>query len=161
MVCRGLSPPSPGLSHVVTLPRLSTRRWEAGDPLPNSGAQPGAPSPEEDLANFQVLARILPVMLTFIPYWMVYFQVRCGVGSALSRDHRWWWVRPGPEPVEPPSRCLSDAVDVLPAGFAPPHPQHLPTQPGPCQHPPGLYGEGWSRQLCGPDGWEPGRSMKC
>ncbi|KAM9606093.1 solute carrier family 15 member 3 isoform 3-T3 [Morphnus guianensis] len=56
--------------------RLSTRRWEAGDPLPNSGAQPGAPSPEEDLANFQVLARILPAMLTFIPYWMVYFQMQ-------------------------------------------------------------------------------------
>uniref|UniRef100_A0A663EY35 Solute carrier family 15 member 3 n=1 Tax=Aquila chrysaetos chrysaetos TaxID=223781 RepID=A0A663EY35_AQUCH len=53
-----------------------THRWEAGDPLPNSGAQPGAPSPEEDLANFQALARILPVMLTFIPYWMVYFQMQ-------------------------------------------------------------------------------------
>ncbi|KAM6133346.1 LOW QUALITY PROTEIN: solute carrier family 15 member 3 [Phoenicopterus ruber ruber] len=56
--------------------RLSARRWEAGDPLPNSETQPGAPSPEEDLANFQVLARILPVMLTFIPYWMVYFQMQ-------------------------------------------------------------------------------------
>ncbi|KAK4822790.1 hypothetical protein QYF61_019981 [Mycteria americana] len=56
--------------------RLSARRWEAGDPLPHSGAQPGAPSPQEDLANFQVLARILPVMLTFIPYWMVYFQMQ-------------------------------------------------------------------------------------
>ncbi|XP_010562656.1 PREDICTED: solute carrier family 15 member 3 [Haliaeetus leucocephalus] len=56
--------------------RLSTRRWEAGDPLPNSRAQPGAPSPEEDLANFRVLVRILPVMLTFIPYWMVYFQMQ-------------------------------------------------------------------------------------
>ncbi|KAK1205739.1 S15A3 protein, partial [Pygoscelis papua] len=54
----------------------SARRWEAGDPLPNGGAQPGAPSLEEDLANFQVLARILPVMLTFIPYWMVYFQMQ-------------------------------------------------------------------------------------
>ncbi|NWH53916.1 S15A3 protein, partial [Fregata magnificens] len=56
--------------------RLSAHRWEAGDPLPESGAQPGAPLPEEDLANFQVLARILPVMLTFIPYWMVYFQMQ-------------------------------------------------------------------------------------
>ncbi|XP_059682073.1 solute carrier family 15 member 3 [Gavia stellata] len=55
---------------------LSARQWEPGDPLPNSGAQPGAPSPEEDLANFQVLARILPVMLPFIPYWMVYFQMQ-------------------------------------------------------------------------------------
>ncbi|KAF1443607.1 Solute carrier family 15 member 3, partial [Spheniscus demersus] len=56
--------------------RLSARRREAGDPLLNGGAQPGAPSLEEDLANFQVLARILPVMLTFIPYWMVYFQMQ-------------------------------------------------------------------------------------
>ncbi|NWH26722.1 S15A3 protein, partial [Grus americana] len=71
-----LSPPSPGISHAVPLPRLSARRWDARDPLPNSGAQPGAPSPEEDLANFQVLAWILPVMLTFIPYWMVYFQMQ-------------------------------------------------------------------------------------
>uniref|UniRef100_A0A8C3JM66 Solute carrier family 15 member 3 n=1 Tax=Calidris pygmaea TaxID=425635 RepID=A0A8C3JM66_9CHAR len=53
-----------------------TSRWDPGDPVPTSGAQPGAPSPEEDLANFQVLARILPVMLTFIPYWMVYFQMQ-------------------------------------------------------------------------------------
>ncbi|XP_075568388.1 solute carrier family 15 member 3 [Pelecanus crispus] len=56
--------------------RLSAHQWEAGDPLPNSRPQPGAPSPEEDRANFQVLARILPVMLTFIPYWMVYFQMQ-------------------------------------------------------------------------------------
>ncbi|KAM6392663.1 solute carrier family 15 member 3 [Pluvialis apricaria] len=56
--------------------RASAHPWEDGDPLPNSRAQPGAPSPEEDLANFQVLARILPVMLTFIPYWMVYFQMQ-------------------------------------------------------------------------------------
>ncbi|KGL86322.1 Solute carrier family 15 member 3, partial [Charadrius vociferus] len=56
--------------------RMSAHPWEAEDPLPNSGAQPGAPSPEEDLANFKVLARILPVMLTFIPYWMVYFQMQ-------------------------------------------------------------------------------------
>uniref|UniRef100_A0A663LZ33 Solute carrier family 15 member 3 n=1 Tax=Athene cunicularia TaxID=194338 RepID=A0A663LZ33_ATHCN len=39
-------------------------------------AQPGAPSPEEDRANFQVLARILPVMLAFIPHWIVYFQMQ-------------------------------------------------------------------------------------
>ncbi|NWI67947.1 S15A3 protein, partial [Todus mexicanus] len=56
--------------------RPRTRRWEAGDPLPNSRAQPGAPSPEQDLANFQVLSRILPVMLTFIPYRMVYSQMQ-------------------------------------------------------------------------------------
>ncbi|XP_014804243.1 PREDICTED: solute carrier family 15 member 3 [Calidris pugnax] len=53
-----------------------TSQWDPGDPVPTSGVQPGAPSPEEDLANFQVLARILPVMLTFIPYWMVYFQMQ-------------------------------------------------------------------------------------
>ncbi|NXN31108.1 S15A3 protein, partial [Nycticryphes semicollaris] len=51
-------------------------RWHPGDRVLTSGAQPGAPSPEEDLANFQVLVRILPVMLTFIPYWMVYFQMQ-------------------------------------------------------------------------------------
>ncbi|KFZ54323.1 Solute carrier family 15 member 3, partial [Antrostomus carolinensis] len=56
--------------------RDSTHWWEAEDPLLNSRSQPGAPSPEEDLANFQVLARILPVMLTFIPQWMVYFQMQ-------------------------------------------------------------------------------------
>ncbi|NXQ88723.1 S15A3 protein, partial [Nyctibius grandis] len=55
-----------------TRARLCGHRWEAEDPLPTSGA----PSPEEDLANFQVLARTLPVMLTFIPYWMVYFQMQ-------------------------------------------------------------------------------------
>ncbi|KAM6074310.1 solute carrier family 15 member 3 isoform 2-T2 [Chlamydotis macqueenii] len=53
---------------------LGLRRWEAEEP--NGRAQPGAPSPEEDLANFQALVRILPVMLTFIPYWMVYFQMQ-------------------------------------------------------------------------------------
>ncbi|KFO79610.1 Solute carrier family 15 member 3, partial [Cuculus canorus] len=56
-----------------TRERLGAHWW---DLPPNRGAQPGAPSPEEDLANFQVLARILPVMLTFIPYWMVYFQMQ-------------------------------------------------------------------------------------
>ncbi|XP_064309421.1 solute carrier family 15 member 3 isoform X1 [Phalacrocorax carbo] len=59
-----------------TWPRLSDHRWEPGDPLPNSSPQPGAPTLKEDLTNFQVLARILPVMLTFIPYWMVYFQMQ-------------------------------------------------------------------------------------
>ncbi|NWY56511.1 S15A3 protein, partial [Chionis minor] len=56
--------------------RLRARRWEDRDLFSNCGPQPGAPSPEEDLANFQVLARILPVMLTLIPYWMVYFQMQ-------------------------------------------------------------------------------------
>ncbi|XP_067397573.1 solute carrier family 15 member 3 [Emydura macquarii macquarii] len=46
------------------------------DPLLDGKSQPRAPSPEEDLANFQVMAKILPVLLTFIPYWMVYFQMQ-------------------------------------------------------------------------------------
>ncbi|XP_058435566.1 solute carrier family 15 member 3 isoform X3 [Marmota monax] len=37
--------------------------------------QPG-PSHEEDIANFQVLMKILPVMVTLVPYWMVYFQMQ-------------------------------------------------------------------------------------
>ncbi|XP_020831722.1 solute carrier family 15 member 3 isoform X2 [Phascolarctos cinereus] len=31
-------------------------------------------SHHEDVTNFRVLVRILPVMLTLVPYWMVYFQ---------------------------------------------------------------------------------------
>ncbi|XP_039389424.1 solute carrier family 15 member 3 isoform X2 [Mauremys reevesii] len=46
------------------------------DLLPDGKSQPRIPSPEEDLANFQVMAKILPVLLTFIPYWMVYFQMQ-------------------------------------------------------------------------------------
>ncbi|XP_004646822.1 solute carrier family 15 member 3 [Octodon degus] len=34
------------------------------------------PSPQEDVANFQVLVKILPVMATLVPYWMVYFQMQ-------------------------------------------------------------------------------------
>lgn len=51
--------------------------------------QPGA-SPQQDIANFRGLARLLPVMVTLVPYWMVYFQVR-------ARP----WLRngPGPRPV--------------------------------------------------------------
>lgn len=37
--------------------------------------QPG-PSPAEDIANFQVLMKILPVLVTLVPYWMVYFQMQ-------------------------------------------------------------------------------------
>ncbi|NXN95067.1 S15A3 protein, partial [Rhinopomastus cyanomelas] len=46
------------------------------DLLPSSRAQPGAPSLKEDLENFQGLSRILPVMLAFIPHWMVFFQMQ-------------------------------------------------------------------------------------
>ncbi|XP_065260152.1 solute carrier family 15 member 3 [Emys orbicularis] len=49
---------------------------QGADPPPDGKSQPRAPSPEEDLANFQVMAKILPVLLTFIPYWMVYFQMQ-------------------------------------------------------------------------------------
>ncbi|XP_050812171.1 solute carrier family 15 member 3 [Gopherus flavomarginatus] len=49
---------------------------QGADPLPDGKSQPRIPSPEEDLANFQVMAKILPVLLTFIPYWMVYFQMQ-------------------------------------------------------------------------------------
>ncbi|XP_006110383.2 solute carrier family 15 member 3 [Pelodiscus sinensis] len=58
--------------------RLGPLQSETQDPdvLPDGKSQPWAPSPEEDLANFQVMAKILPVLLTFIPYWMVYFQMQ-------------------------------------------------------------------------------------
>ncbi|NXF91819.1 S15A3 protein, partial [Eubucco bourcierii] len=55
--------------------RLSADLWEAEDLLPSSRAQPGAPSAEEDLANFQVLSRLLPVVLTFIPHRVVCWQM--------------------------------------------------------------------------------------
>ncbi|XP_057583887.1 solute carrier family 15 member 3 [Hippopotamus amphibius kiboko] len=56
-------------------------RHSARDPpgaqlLPDQRSpQPGA-SPQEDIANFQVLVKILPVMVTLVPYWMVYFQMQ-------------------------------------------------------------------------------------
>ncbi|CAM5119606.1 unnamed protein product [Eretmochelys imbricata] len=58
--------------------RLSSLQSEAQgvDHLLDGKSQPRAPSSEEDLANFQVMAKILPVLLTFIPYWMVYFQMQ-------------------------------------------------------------------------------------
>ncbi|KAI5278038.1 Solute Carrier Family 15 Member 3 [Manis pentadactyla] len=37
--------------------------------------QPGL-SPQEDVANFQGLVKILPIMVTLVPYWMVYFQMQ-------------------------------------------------------------------------------------
>ncbi|XP_027714650.1 solute carrier family 15 member 3 [Vombatus ursinus] len=33
-------------------------------------------SHHEDVTNFRVLVRVLPVMLTLVPYWMVYFQMQ-------------------------------------------------------------------------------------
>lgn len=54
--------------------------------------QPGA-SPEQDIANFRGLVRLLPIMVTLVPYWMVYFQVSTPAprsGGAGS---------PGPSPV--------------------------------------------------------------
>ncbi|XP_054999033.1 solute carrier family 15 member 3 [Sorex araneus] len=37
---------------------------------------PQGPSPQEDVANFQVLVKILPVLVTLVPYWTVYFQMQ-------------------------------------------------------------------------------------
>ncbi|NWX93298.1 S15A3 protein, partial [Nothoprocta pentlandii] len=58
--------------------RLNPHRSHMGarESFPSSRPQPQAPSYEEDLANFRVMTKILPVMLTFIPYWMVYFQMQ-------------------------------------------------------------------------------------
>uniref|UniRef100_A0A8C8SAN9 Solute carrier family 15 member 3 n=1 Tax=Pelusios castaneus TaxID=367368 RepID=A0A8C8SAN9_9SAUR len=56
--------------------RIRPSEANSTDPLSDSKSQPRALSPEEDLANFQVMAKILLVLLTFIPYWMVYFQMQ-------------------------------------------------------------------------------------
>ncbi|XP_046499530.1 solute carrier family 15 member 3 isoform X1 [Equus quagga] len=61
-------------------PRLccqpSARHSQGTQLLPDErSAQPG-PSPQEDVANFQVLVKILPVLVTLVPYWMVYFQMQ-------------------------------------------------------------------------------------
>ncbi|XP_048216355.1 solute carrier family 15 member 3 [Perognathus longimembris pacificus] len=61
-------------------PRLWQRR-SARDPprdhlLPNHRSCQPDPSLLEDVANFQVLVKILPVMVTLVPYWMVYFQMQ-------------------------------------------------------------------------------------
>lgn len=61
-------------------PRL-WHRHSARDPpsaqlLPDQRLPQPGPSPKEDIANFQVLVKILPVMVTLVPYWMVYFQMQ-------------------------------------------------------------------------------------
>ncbi|KAM5225700.1 solute carrier family 15 member 3 [Hipposideros larvatus] len=61
-------------------PRLWCRHC-ARDPedaqlLPDQRSRQPGPSPQEDIANFRVLVKILPVMVTLVPYWMVYFQMQ-------------------------------------------------------------------------------------
>ncbi|KAM4845188.1 solute carrier family 15 member 3 [Thomomys bottae] len=57
--------------------RQSARDAQRDHLLPDhrSWWQPG-PSSLQDVANFQVLVKILPVMVTLVPYWMVYFQMQ-------------------------------------------------------------------------------------
>ncbi|XP_047548003.1 solute carrier family 15 member 3 [Lutra lutra] len=61
-------------------PRLwhqhSVRDPQGTQPLPNQRSPQPGPSPQEDMANFQVLVKLLPVMVTLVPYWMVYFQMQ-------------------------------------------------------------------------------------
>ncbi|XP_045642748.1 solute carrier family 15 member 3 [Ursus americanus] len=61
-------------------PRL-WHRHPARDPpgtqtLPDQRSPQPGPSPQEDIANFRVLVKILPVMVTLVPYWVVYFQMQ-------------------------------------------------------------------------------------
>lgn len=54
--------------------------WCPRDPqgaqlLPDQRSHQPGPSLQEDIANFRVLVKLLPVMVTLVPYWMVYFQV--------------------------------------------------------------------------------------
>lgn len=64
--------------HVLSLLSRVGFHWphaKSASSLAGDKPQPGASSYEEDVANFQVMMKLLPVLLTFIPYWMVYFQV--------------------------------------------------------------------------------------
>ncbi|CAI9166980.1 unnamed protein product [Rangifer tarandus platyrhynchus] len=61
-------------------PRLWHRRSSRDPPsaqlLPDQRSRQPGPSRQEDIANFQVLVKILPIMVTLVPYWMVYFQMQ-------------------------------------------------------------------------------------
>nr|XP_004667622.2 solute carrier family 15 member 3 [Jaculus jaculus] len=54
----------------------SARDSESVHLLPGQRSPQPSLSPQEDMANFQVLVKILPVMVTLVPYWMVYFQMQ-------------------------------------------------------------------------------------
>lgn len=56
--------------------RHSTRDPQGTQTLPAQRSPQPGPTPQEDMANFQVLVKILPVMVTLVPYWMVYFQMQ-------------------------------------------------------------------------------------
>ncbi|CAD7670232.1 unnamed protein product [Nyctereutes procyonoides] len=56
--------------------RHSVRDPQGAQLLPDQRSPQPGPSPQEDIANFQVLVKILPVMVTLVPYWMVYFQMQ-------------------------------------------------------------------------------------
>lgn len=56
--------------------RPSSRNSEGAHLLPDQRSNQPGPSPQEDMANFQVLLKVLPVMVTLVPYWMVYFQMQ-------------------------------------------------------------------------------------
>ncbi|XP_040111835.1 solute carrier family 15 member 3 [Oryx dammah] len=56
--------------------RHSARDPPSAQLLPDQRFPQPGPSPKEDIANFQVLVKILPVMVTLVPYWMVYFQMQ-------------------------------------------------------------------------------------
>ncbi|KAM5247284.1 solute carrier family 15 member 3 [Ctenodactylus gundi] len=56
--------------------RHCARDPEGADLLLGHRSTQLSPSPQEDVANFQVLVKILPVMVTLVPYWMVYFQMQ-------------------------------------------------------------------------------------
>ncbi|XP_043826720.1 solute carrier family 15 member 3 [Dromiciops gliroides] len=55
--------------------RCLVRASQDADGLPARWS-PSSHSHREDVTNFRVLVRILPVMLSLVPYWMVYFQMQ-------------------------------------------------------------------------------------